>query len=359
MILKQLINLGTDFQPFSIANKVKATNVVALITVVISALYTLNYIFILDEPIVAFINSIFVLAYAIGLLFNKYHAHKASKVWFFSVLMVHLMVCSNIYVTNKAGFHIYFFLVPTGAFLLFELKDKFEKIALSFIAILLFFYCENTINPTPLIALSDEMNHILYQSVFFFIMLEVIFVLTLFANEIETNEVKLTKQATTDSLTNIFNRHYFFEQANFTLAMSNKLKRPFSILLLDFDDFKKINDNYGHHIGDLSLIETSKQIQNHCRSQDCFARVGGDEFVIALADTTIQEANKIAERIQKSINQHTIHTPEYHPFQCKVSIGISSKSNEDDELKSLMIHADKALYSAKQHGGNRISLSSY
>ena len=352
---KNLITLGTANQPFNIANKVKMTNIVALISVVVSALYTLNYVFILSEPYVASINLIFTFAYAFTLLFNKYDAHKGSKIWFFSLLMLHLVVCTNVFVTNETGFHLYFFLVPTGAFLLFELKDKFEKLCLSFIAIILFFYCENTLNLSPFIELSTEMNNYIYQSVFFFNMLEVIFVLTLFANEIEINHLKLTKQATTDSVTGVYNRHHFFEQATYNLSIANQLKRSFSIILLDFDNFKKINDTYGHHIGDLSLLETARQINTHCRSQDCFARIGGDEFVIALADTTLNEAKIIAERIQISIEKNSIKVESNIQINCKVSIGVCSCTASDKkQLKDLMLQADKALYQAKEQGGNRV-----
>ncbi len=357
MIFQNLTNLGTNHQTFSVAHKAKMTNTVALFTVLITVLYSLNYIFILSEPLVAFINILFSLAYAVTLIFNKYYAQKASKVWFFSVVMLHLVICTNIFVTNKTGFHLYFFVVPTGAFLLFELKDKVEKLSLSFIAIVLFFYCENTLNLTPLIDLNDAMNHLIYQSVFFFNMLEVIFVLTLLANEIEINELKLTKQATTDSLTGIYNRHHFFEQATCDLAIANEFKRPFSVILLDFDHFKKINDKHGHHIGDLSLVETANQIKSHCRTQDCFARIGGDEFVIALADTTLKEAKYIAERIQVSVENNLIETPHHNNFNCKVSLGISSKIDDCSRLKDLMLKADKALYQAKEQGGNRVALS--
>ena len=355
VFLKNLVNLGTAHQPFNIANKVKMTNIVALFSILVAALYTLNYIFILNEPHVAFINLIFTFAYALTLLFNKYNAHKGSKIWFFSLLMLHLVVCTNVFVTNQTGFHLYFFLVPTGAFLLFELKDKLEKFFLSFIAIVLFFYCENTLNLSPLIELSSEMNHLIYQSVFFFNMVEVVFVLTLFANEIETNQLKLTKQATTDSVTGIYNRHHFFEQATYNLAVANEFKRSFSIILLDFDNFKKINDTYGHHIGDLSLLETAKQISTHCRSQDCFARIGGDEFVIALADTTLHEAKVIAERILISIEKNLIKASNNIKLNCKVSVGVcSSTANDNRQLKDLMQQADKALYQAKEQGGNRV-----
>ncbi len=358
MILTSLVNLGTNHQPFNIANKAKATNSVALFSMFIAGLYTLNYIFILSESLVAFINALFILAYAITLLLNKYNAHKASKIWFFCILMLHLVICTNVFVTNQSGFHLYFFLVPTGSFLLFELKDKFEKLTLSFIAIVLFIYCQNTFNHAPLIALSDDMNNLIYQSVFFFNMIEVIFVLTLFANEIEKNELKLTRQATTDSLTGIYNRHHFFETAGNNLAIANEFKRPFSLMLLDFDQFKRINDIHGHHIGDLSLVETVKQIKSHCRAQDCFARVDGDEFVIALADTTLHEAKVIAHRIQASIENNLIATPQNVHLNCKVSVGISCKINDSFHLKDLMNLAASALDQAKEQGGNRIALAS-
>ena len=355
---KPLLSLGTENQPFLIANKVKMTNIVAIFSVIVSALYTLNYIVILTEPTVALINLIFTLAYAVTLLFNKYQAFKKSKIWFFCLLMLHLVVCTNIFVTNETGFHLYFFLVPTGAFLLFDLQDKFEKLSLSFIAIVLFIYCENTFNFSPLIQLSDAMNHLIYQSVFFINMLEVIFVLTLFANELDKNHQKLTLQATTDSLTGINNRHHFFEQTTYDLAIAAEYNRPFSIILLDFDNFKHINDTYGHHIGDLSLIETAKQIKAHCRTQDFFARIGGDEFVIALSDTTSKEAKVIAERIKTSVENNIVRVSSNTHLVCKVSLGIASlHSNGKQALKDIMQSADKALYQAKTQGGNTVTLS--
>jgi len=356
MIFAKLINFGTNHQAFSVASKARMTNIVSIFTIFISAFYTLNYIFILNEPVVATINAAFTFAYCLTLAFTFFNEHKKAKLWFFSVVMLHLIVCTNVYVTNKTGFHLYFFLVPTGAYLLFELKEKLEKITLSLIAVLLFFYCENTLNTTPLIELSDDINHLIYQSVFFFNMIEVIFVLTLFANQIEANELKLTKQATSDSLTGVANRHYFFEQGNALLSIANHDNRPFSLILLDFDYFKRINDQYGHSAGDLCLVEIAKTIQKCCRSQDVFARIGGEEFVIALPDTTLQETNNIAETIRLAVENQTIPIVGQPNFTCTASFGITSRSNKNDELKKLMIDADKALYQAKNQGRNRVQI---
>ena len=356
MIFDKLTNLGTAHQTFSVASKARMTNIVALFTIFISAFYTLNSVFILDEPLVATINAGFTLAYSVTLVFTYFSANKKAKVWFFSILMLHLIVCTNVYVTNKTGFHLYYFLVPTGAYLLFELKDKLEKIVLSLVSVLLFFYCENTLNTAPLIELTDDINHLIYQSVFFFNMIEVIFVLTLFANQIEANELKLTKQATTDSLTGVANRHHFFEQGNGLLTIANHNNRPFSLILLDFDYFKRINDQYGHFAGDLCLVEISKTIQNICREQDIFARIGGEEFVIALPDTTLKEANTIAETMRLAIEKHTIPIVGQANFTCTASFGITNRTKPQDELKNLMMEADKALYVAKNQGRNRVQI---
>ncbi|WP_448211161.1 GGDEF domain-containing protein [Colwellia sp. MEBiC06753] len=352
--LSQLIYLGLDNQPFSKANKAKLINIIALITTIISGLYTLTYLLILNHYTVALINAVFTLAYTITLLFSRYQAFRGGKIWFFSVLMVHLLVCTNLYVTKESGFHLYYFLVPTGAFLLFELTEKVEKVSLSLLAVMLYLYCENTVNPAPLIVLTDSMNQLIYQSVILINMLEVILVLTLFANEIEANELKLTKQAKTDALTGIANRHAFFEQGESAFNLAKTNQRPFSLILLDFDYFKRINDLYGHFIGDLCLTEITKLIRSHCREQDIFARIGGEEFAIALPDTTISEANNLAEQMRITIEQHTIPVIGKQPLNCTVSIGIASKQDESDEMKAILVHADKALYQAKSLGRNRV-----
>lgn len=354
MILRKLVELGTQHQSFSVANNVRGTNVALLVTILIVILHCAYYFFVLKTSILALLNGTFIFIYSISLILNKCSAYKTSKVFFFSSIMLHIFVATNIFVTNKSGFHLYFFLVPTAAFLLFDLKDKFEKLSLSFIAIILFLYCENTLNLTPILDLTNEVNHTLYQSVFLINILAVIFVLSIFTKEIEANEAKLTKQATTDSLTGVFNRHYFFERVTCDLALANELSRPFSIILLGFDNFKEINETHGHHIGDLSLIEASNQIKGHCRSQDCFARIGGGEFVIALADTTLHEAKVIAERIQTSIGKHSIKASQNINLICSVSVGVSSKVNDNEQLKELIRYADKALYQAKEQGGNRV-----
>lgn len=355
--LQKIFNFGVANKPFSSGHKIKLTNIVCFFSFLASGLYTLNYFIILNQPQVALINTLFTLAYLAIVILNYYHLPRLAKISFFTLLMLHLVVCTNVYVTNKTGFHLYFFLVPTGAYLLFDLKDKYEKLILSFIATVLFFYCENTYNETPLITLTDEMNHLIYQSVIFVNMIEVIFVLTLFVNHIERNELKLYHQAQTDPLTGIANRRHFFEQVEIELDVARSLKRPYSIVMFDLDHFKQVNDTYGHQAGDQCLVEVIKRVNETIRDTDFVARIGGEEFVIAMPETMLNEANSIAERIRININKTPVKLEDnLQTINCSASFGIAHLTSEACSTKALLINADKALYQAKTNGRNRVQL---
>jgi len=356
MFINTIVKLGTQNSSFTDATKIRLMNIISLITIFISASYTIHYISFLQQPIVAFINSVFTLLYAAPLLFNYLNAHTKSKLCFFYTLMIHLFVCTNIYVTNESGFHLYYFLVPTGAFLLFNSNEKSYKFSLSFIAILLFFYCENTLNTSALITLSEQTNHLIYQSVILVNMIEVMVVMTIFSYQIESNEKKLTKLTTIDSLTGINNRHFFFKKGNELLKQSIAQQKEFSLVIIDFDNFKTVNDTYGHFIADLCLTETAKLVKRLSRDSDIFARIAGDEFAILLPETSETEAQLIALTIQKTIENHVIFLPDNPHFTCTVSIGVTSKTSLSSDFKSLLIQADKALYTSKRHGRNRVTV---
>jgi diguanylate cyclase (GGDEF)-like protein len=350
--LNQIYHLGTNKLPFDSANKVRLLNIIALITAVTSGLYTLTYVSFLGHLGVASINFGFTVAYVLTLAFSAKGIYRGGKIWFFSVLMMHLVVSSNVYLTNASGFHLYYYLVPTGTYLLFELEEKREKIILSFLAVALFFYCENTTNLSPMIVVSEQTNRYIYQSVMLVNMLEVIVVLSIFANEISVNEKKLKHQATTDSLTGIANRHTFFSQgAN---MLEERIEgQSVSLIILDLDYFKRVNDRHGHIAGDLVLTEVCNIIEQHCRPEDLFARIGGEEFALVMPNTPLEFATRKAEVIRSAIESHSIPLPEEPGFRCTASLGISTSSDQHDSLKDLLILADKALYNAKDAGRNR------
>ncbi|HEX7763620.1 MAG TPA: GGDEF domain-containing protein, partial [Cellvibrio sp.] len=137
------------------------------------------------------------------------------------------------------------------------------------------------------------------------------------------------------------------------LQLANRQHQQLSLLMIDVDYFKKINDDYGHHRGDLILCDIAKNIQSVCRSTDSIFRYGGEEFVVILSNTNSLGAEIIAERIRQQIaNTQIFHNGT--GINTTVSIGISTHNGEhNEEMESLFERADRALYRAKQSGRNR------
>ncbi len=164
------------------------------------------------------------------------------------------------------------------------------------------------------------------------------------------------KLATVDPLTELYNRRYFTEQANKEYLRAERYKLSLTVISIDIDHFKKINDNYGHPAGDKVLIEVAKQIKKSLRQTDILARIGGEEFSILLPGTTSTEALVFAERIRISQSQLKISGDWQGDIQLTVSIGISSYKDTDSHFDALFSRADKALYHAKSAGRNQVSL---
>lgn len=154
---------------------------------------------------------------------------------------------------------------------------------------------------------------------------------------------KLYQQAHTDTLTGLRNRKYFY-----TKLSEIKTKAPVSLILIDIDNFKSINDTYGHMAGDQVLQQFAEILQSNTRKNDVIARWGGEEFAIILLQTNIKEAYKIADRIRTIIENHLFS---YERITCKitVSIGIASaKEGADVGTEQFIKIADEALYKAKK-----------
>ena len=158
---------------------------------------------------------------------------------------------------------------------------------------------------------------------------------------------KLKKQAYYDELTNIYNRKAYNEKIQEKLDLFNRYKTYFCIAMYDIDDFKFINDTYGHDIGDKVLKELSSEIKTIIRKTDLLFRVGGEEFVIIFPETPIDEAYKIAEKIRIDIsNMNIIKT------KVTISIGIS-QSKIGDTSNSIYAKIDKLMYKSKHNGKNQ------
>ncbi len=167
-------------------------------------------------------------------------------------------------------------------------------------------------------------------------------------------EEELNRQAHLDYLTGLPNRRSFIEQGEVELSRTQRYKTSLSILMLDIDSFKQINDAYGHQAGDLVLKKLAMIFQEVLRSIDITGRLGGEEFAVILPETGIEKATEVAERLREVISATEVALPVGHPIHFTVSIGIAAIHEKNAKIESLLNDADKALYRAKETGRNRV-----
>ena len=176
-------------------------------------------------------------------------------------------------------------------------------------------------------------------------------------SELHTLQSELKVQASTDSLTGLYNRRFFFDLARKTFSESKRHNKPLSIIMFDIDLFKKINDKYGHPIGDIIIQFIANQARSLLREEDIIARVGGEEFTILLPNTTIESASLIAEKIRLHIDLQHVTGKWIGMVEPKISLGVSSYTDEDSEFHEMYTRSDKALYKAKYSGRNKVCVA--
>gem|GEM_PF-544821 len=178
-----------------------------------------------------------------------------------------------------------------------------------------------------------------------------------FVTDISTRkqmEENLIALATTDSLTGADNRYRFLEKAEMELRRCRRYQGQMAVLMLDLDHFKRINDTFGHHVGDRVLQAAVRVCQTILRATDIFGRVGGEEFAAILVETVSEEAAAVAERLRAGLADLTVDS-EQGPVRFTVSIGLTTLEKEDASFEAVLQRADSALYKAKEAGRNRVA----
>jgi diguanylate cyclase (GGDEF)-like protein len=165
---------------------------------------------------------------------------------------------------------------------------------------------------------------------------------------------KLQKLAITDGLTKLHNSRSFYSQIEVEVDRFNRYKHPLSLLLLDIDHFKQYNDTFGHLQGDKVLVRISQIIRSCLRKLDTAYRYGGEEFTVILPETTCEEAQNVAERIRNAVKSEKFDPDTGNDITITISIGVTQYSPEE-ELSAFIQRADKAMYSSKQNGRNKVT----
>ncbi len=171
--------------------------------------------------------------------------------------------------------------------------------------------------------------------------------------QLQEANAQLHEIAIRDYLTDCFNRRHLYTLAEPELARAQRHGTPLSVLMLDLDHFKQVNDNYGHACGDAVLCQAVGVIQGRLRISDALARIGGEEFVVLLPETELEQATLLAERLRQAIADHPFAHAGQH-LAVTASWGVAAARPEDANVDVLLDRADRGLYLAKKSGRNRV-----
>jgi diguanylate cyclase (GGDEF)-like protein len=166
---------------------------------------------------------------------------------------------------------------------------------------------------------------------------------------------RLEDLATTDGLTGLLNKRALTDVARHKLKSAERFKKPLSLLVCDIDHFKKVNDNYGHDIGDVVIKGFSDVLKRVKRDTDSVGRFGGEEFVLVCEQTDAHGAELLAERIRSELASVVFHTPQGQ-LSVTCSVGVSTFPSAGQDWEQLFKATDEALYVSKRGGRNRVTL---
>jgi diguanylate cyclase (GGDEF)-like protein/PAS domain S-box-containing protein len=163
----------------------------------------------------------------------------------------------------------------------------------------------------------------------------------------------LEQLAMTDYLTSLYNRRYFMQRGAEEFKRVGRTNQPLSLLMLDIDQFKKVNDTHGHEAGDMALQQVAATLKSSLRETDILGRIGGEEFAVLLPNTPLKEAAILAERVCRSVGNLGIKIPAAI-LTITISIGVVMLKSPMQDIDDMLKHADSAMYKAKRLGGNRV-----
>ncbi|RKF21512.1 GGDEF domain-containing protein [Alginatibacterium sediminis] len=273
-----------------------------------------------------------------------------AKNMLFYGLILHCFAYSNFLFDKQSGMHLYAIAIIPTSFLVYSNEEGIHRISVILCAVFLLWSTELGLFPNGYYSLSTTQNTIALLIALSTIVAGSIAIMFVFDATLKNYQLGLTRISQRDALTNLQTRRVFMDKLQLRFGDTDNGPNNDYLLMLDVDDFKTVNDNYGHHIGDKMLIHISQQMSKGLKEQDLLARFGGEEFVILLCERSIEQVKQYSEQLLEALQQNPLKMESQPALKRSVSIGISEVGqNYHLSLKA----ADRALYNAKNNGRNR------
>ena len=321
----------------------------------ISFAYFITFLFILGYYYGGMFNLVYSVIYLATFIFYLLDRINLGKHYLSLVFVVQVCLHASYLFPQETYFQLYFLVAIPLVFMLFDADQKHARYFYSALVLmlLLFIQLRDDIRVRPFNFTHADIE--LIRNANFFCSFLVLSVSAfIYVRLMERNQHESREQAATDVLTGLDNRRRFYPLANHQLDLRKRDKSSISLMYIDIDHFKQVNDHYGHAAGDEALVRVAALIRQRCRKSDLVARLGGDEFVMLLSRTGLDSAKGLAEELIQSVAVG--YRAEFNR-DLSISIGLAAVIDEDDQIDATLQRADKALYRAKSEGRNRVVVS--
>lgn len=352
--MKQAYHAGTHHLPESERARLRVVNLLAMLGLGLSVVYTALYGLVFLSPLAAALNTVCVVGYAgyFGVL--RHGTPGASRIWLVGVYLVQVASFSLWVFPRESGLHLFVIAGIPLAFLVFGHQERLLR-GLTVALLLAVFFAAELLDTTRLLGnLPQAYFRITYLTVIPLITVLVAVVLQSFLNELHQRDEALRLLSVTDPLTGIANRRGLLERAEGMEAQARRMDMPLAVLMVDIDHFKAVNDQHGHPVGDRLLAAVARALRENIRKEDALGRMGGEEFAVMLFNATLAEGLNTAEQLRRQVGAVQVLDDKLRPVRCTVSLGVTLLAATDVSLSRTLARADKALFRAKYEGRNRV-----
>ncbi|MBA1148004.1 GGDEF domain-containing protein [Ectothiorhodospiraceae bacterium WFHF3C12] len=323
----------------------------------ISALYGTSMLLWFGNTLSGLFDVVFAALHGVAFLWVLRDHYRLAAYWTMCLAIVQISGGTVLFIGPEGGFQYYLFVMPVVAHLAFSDDAAWPRALMTLAGFVMFAVAEEITYTRFWVDLAPVTLRAMFYLNIALAMLMIFLAVRYFANDARLANLRQGRLVLTDALTGLFNRRFVHQYGSEVLARCRRHDRPFSVLLLDIDHFKSINDEWGHAAGDTALRDVGTRLADMLPDQVVTARYGGEEFIVLLPDTGLGTALKMAEETRRQLDAVPVRATSA-PIQLTVSIGVGCAGGPDgedcDDLDVLIGYADEALYAAKSAGRNRV-----